>query len=508
MAPKNLFRGKIPLFISVFLPIALLMGLFYSVSVATFYKQAEHQYQLDTNKTLSSALQYGRSLLSARWKTEERPTGSAYKDKKEYINRALSNELSLLSLSPTSGLMLIDTKAKRVLATYPEKSRTLKYANIQEHLLHKNSSIEPFKLIGEQGGYALITYYAPLDIHFIAYERLSFESSPLYEGVKNWGYMTLPSVIFFIGIVLVLICLKAFIQPVQRLTRTLAEAIQKDDFKTKIPASGSSEMQSLSDQINTLFSFINRRDEKLAKHADYLEELVDERTTDLQAAQKQLVQHERLAAVGEFASSIAHELRNPLASIKIGVEKLEKLASLPNDQKRARLVKKEILRLENMLTGILSFTANRPNTIEHVEAQEIIDQAIPSIESFGSNKDVFVNIIGKESHQRVAIDRNKTMQAILNITKNAFDAAPPESMITITLHQTDKDFCIDVHNEGDPIPGDIVERLFEPFYTTKSGGTGLGLPTTKRILEEMGGNITLRTEHNYGTCFTIHLPLA
>ncbi len=508
MTPKKILKGKIPLFVSVFLPITLFLGLFYGVSVATFYKQAEQQYQQDTNKTLSSALQYGRSLLSARWNTEERPLGSAYQNKKDYIDRAISNELSLLSLSPTSGLMLVDTEERRILTTYPEKSRALKYADIQNYLHHKTSSVESFKLEGEQSGYALITYFAPLDVHFIAYERLSFESSSLYENVKTWGYMTLPVAIFFIGIILVLICLKAFIQPIQKLTKTLSETIQKDDFKTKIPASGSSEMQSLSDQINTLFSFINRRDEKLAKHADYLEDLVDERTTDLQAAQKQLVQHERLAAVGEFASSIAHELRNPLASIKIGVEKLEKLASLPNDQKRAQLVKKEILRLENMLTGILSFTANRPNTIDMIEAHEIVEQALPSIESFSEDKGIRIKIIGKESHCKVSIDKNKTLQAILNVAKNAADACPPESTITITMHETDKDFCIDVHNEGDPIPGDIVERLFEPFYTTKSGGTGLGLPTTKRILEEMGGNITLRTEHNYGTCFTIHLPLA
>ncbi|MDE0723433.1 MAG: ATP-binding protein [Alphaproteobacteria bacterium] len=499
---------KIPLFISVFLPIILFMGLFYSISVTTFYTQAEHQYRLDTNKALISTLQYARSLISERWQTEPRPLGQTYKNKKSYVARTISKELSLFSLPSTSGLMVIDTAGRRVIETYPKKSRRLKYADIQNHLHHKTSRIKPFSLPSPQGGYAVITYFAPLDVHLVAYDRLSFESSSLYESVKSWGYLTLPIMVMFIAAILVLICLRAFITPIQKLIKILVEAIQKDDFKTRIPLSGSSEMQSLSEQINTLFTYINKRDDILAKHADYLEDLVKERTRDLQSTQQQLVRHERLAAVGEFASSIAHELRNPLASIKIGVEKLEKLATLPNDLKRTALVKKEILRLENMLTGILSFTANRPNTTEILEAGEVIEQAIPSIESFRADQNLSLKIIGKKSRTKIAIDKNKTMQAILNVAKNAFDAAPPESMITITLHETDKDFCIDVHNEGDPIPSGITSRLFEPFYTTKSGGTGLGLPTTKRILEEMGGNITLRTEHNYGTCFSIHLPLA
>lgn len=496
-----------PLFTSVFIPMLILIMAFYAISVSSFSRFAEEQYQQDTNKTLKSAVHYAQLTLSHIWNTQERPTSLHTASKREYIKSKVSPTVSRLPFSPTSGMMIVDADSKMVLATYPADARALRFDDIQHNLANKTGSIHDFQL-PDGDGYTVATYFAPLSVHIIAYDRLNFASSPLYESVKTWGYRIMPSTAFILALLLILICLKTFVNPMKKLVKQLSGTIQADNFNTQVPLEGSAEVQMLTEQINTLLTFLRRRDEKLAEHAEYLEEQVQERTKDLKLAQGQLVQHERLAAVGEFASSIAHELRNPLASIKIGVEKLEKLAELENDKKRTELVKKEILRLENMLTGILSFTANRPNTIDVMPAKRLIEQAAPSIESFTHEKNIKLNIIGKDSARHVSADKNKTLQAILNLTKNACDAAPPESTLTITLHETPKDFCIDIHNEGDPIPNEIVNRLFEPFYTTKPGGTGLGLPTTKRILEEMGGNITLRTEHNYGTCFTIHLPLA
>ncbi|HIK50143.1 MAG TPA: GAF domain-containing protein [Oscillatoriales cyanobacterium M59_W2019_021] len=232
-----------------------------------------------------------------------------------------------------------------------------------------------------------------------------------------------------------------------------------------------------------------------------LEAEVEKRTEELRLAHIQLVERERLAAIGEFAAIIVHEIRNPLATIDLGLSHFQRLQLPDSSQARLALALDELDRLKRLLGEILLYA--KPQALQWVEVElnelsrEIIDgNEVRSIE-FSSTHPV-ANVLG---------DRDKLKQVFLNLFRNACEASPSEETIRWEIDRQTHCIWIRIGNNGDPIPPDIIPKLTQPFFSTKPEGTGLGLAIVKRIVEAHGGELSITSCLETGTTVSVCLPI-
>lgn len=241
-----------------------------------------------------------------------------------------------------------------------------------------------------------------------------------------------------------------------------------------------------------------------------LEAEVTNKTEELQAAQAKLVERERLAAIGEFAASIVHEIRNPFCTIKLVLEYFNKVDLSAKVRKRLILAVDEAKRLEKLLEEILLYA--KPHILDI--SQININECIHKILELQRNLPVTVNKIIDFSTAATEIniqgDEDKIKQVLINIVQNACEAvdAGEEVKLQVDCNNSQKFCCIQVHNGGECIPPDILPKLTQPFFSTKSSGTGLGLAITKRIVEAHNGEFLIQSNAEEGTLVTVKLPLA
>jgi len=228
-----------------------------------------------------------------------------------------------------------------------------------------------------------------------------------------------------------------------------------------------------------------------------------------------------LARMGNLAAGLAHELRNPLSTLKLNLQLLEEeLASLPGDigkrsTTRFATLKKEADRLRQTLDDFLKFAGRielRPETVSlNSVVEELVDFLLPQAQAAG----VRVHTALAAEDPKCRLDVNLFKQALLNLLLNALQAMPggkeevdrPQELLVRTLKTTERAILY-VSDTGLGILPENMARIFEGYFTTKKGGTGLGLPTTRRIIEEHGGHITVESEAGKGTTFRVELPLA
>jgi two-component system, NtrC family, sensor kinase len=233
----------------------------------------------------------------------------------------------------------------------------------------------------------------------------------------------------------------------------------------------------------------------------------------IQRARSELVQAERLAAIGKMAAHVTHEIRNPLSSIGLNVELLEEEVQKSFAGKEpAQLVgaiKAEVERLSRIAEQYLSI-ARRPSPRlerERIEdlAGELLSFLRPELERGGvtARLDVAAGL------PEIAADEAQVRQALLNLIRNAREAMPSGGELTVAIRRAiggGLDLTID--DTGSGIPEDVRASIFDPFFTTKQRGTGLGLAITREIVEAHGGAIACESRPSGGTRFVIHLPEA
>ena len=219
----------------------------------------------------------------------------------------------------------------------------------------------------------------------------------------------------------------------------------------------------------------------------------------------QLVENSRLATIGQFASGIAHEIRNPLATISLALEHLRGLDDLPDGaRKRAELGADEVARLERLLADILLYA--KPLTLKR-SPQDIATLVTEAIKAEAQVTESIV--ITSAPCPPVSVDRDRLRQVLINLLHNALQASPPGGSVKVHCRPVGG-VCAEVviANGGEVIPEKTLQRVFEPFFTSKSGGTGLGLPIVQRIVSAHGGEITLKSDAQNGTTAILRLPLA
>ncbi len=219
-----------------------------------------------------------------------------------------------------------------------------------------------------------------------------------------------------------------------------------------------------------------------------------------------LVEGSRLASIGQFASGIVHEIRTPLATIGMALEHFVGLEDLPEgSRRRADLAHAESQRLSRLLEDILLYA--KPLQIQPAPTR--LDALVTELEGHAGIAHPRLRIAHETLRDlpEISLDRDRIKQVLLNLLRNAIEANgedPRGIRLSAGLHGG----CVEivVENGGEPIPQDQLQRLFEPFYTSKASGTGLGLPIVRRIVEAHGGSVVVESEAGTGTRVRVTLP--
>ncbi|GAB4552156.1 MAG: hypothetical protein Tsb0013_14370 [Phycisphaerales bacterium] len=243
----------------------------------------------------------------------------------------------------------------------------------------------------------------------------------------------------------------------------------------------------------------------------------------IRAAERRARAAERMAAIGQMTGGLAHEIKNPLSTIGLNAQLIEEaVGDLDIDeQERARLVKRlatlrrESERLRDTLTDFLRFAGEVRLNAEPTDLNDIVSEIADFYAPQAQHHKVRFLHEASSRKMPVRIDAKLFKQALLNLLINATQAMQespgdrPRELILRTAERTlDGAPACAVHviDTGPGIPPDTLDKIFTPYYTTKSGGSGLGLPTTQRLVEEHGGTLEVHSEEGVGTDFSITLP--
>ena len=220
-------------------------------------------------------------------------------------------------------------------------------------------------------------------------------------------------------------------------------------------------------------------------------------------------QAERLALVGRFAQSIVHDLKNPLNTIRMGVDVACVADSSPAVRAEAgTIVRAQVDRLAGMIQEVLEFTRGtaRSLVLESSDFCEFIRGAIAEMQPVAAERGVRIECEGEPPATNVFMDRVRLMHVLNNLVNNAVDAMPSGGKITLRFRLADREVLAEIEDSGPGIAPEVATRVFEPFFTHgKSQGTGLGLSICKRIIEDHGGRIGVLNEPGRGAIFSFSL---
>ena len=237
---------------------------------------------------------------------------------------------------------------------------------------------------------------------------------------------------------------------------------------------------------------------------------VEEVAERVQEHQRDMLRAEQLSAVGQLGASVAHEVRNPLTSIKMLVDAaLRTKNRKPLTSEDLQVIRGEVVRLEQTVQGLLDFTRLPAPERRVLDLRTAIQQAIDLVGPRARQQGVEITAGNGKTPVSVDADRSQLHTVLVNILLNALDAMPNGGSLTINLECTpDQEARIGVADTGPGIPPEMFRRLFTPFASSKPTGTGLGLSISRRIIEEHGGRITAKNRQPNGACFVITLPLS
>ncbi|MDR2057089.1 MAG: GAF domain-containing protein [Dysgonamonadaceae bacterium] len=225
---------------------------------------------------------------------------------------------------------------------------------------------------------------------------------------------------------------------------------------------------------------------------------------------KRMMQTDRLSVIGQLAAGAAHEIRNPLTSIKSAIQYIQGDINDPKKQKIIHSTLSEVNRINEILAGLLSFSRQNNPVKREFDLTAMIEQTLRFIRNTQLKKQIRFVVRPVDLPLPVAADRDQLKQVIINILLNAIEAIRQDGIIGIEIQSSIMEgtayYHIIVTDNGTGIHEDQLEKIFDPFYTTKEEGTGLGLSISYGIIHSHGGNIEIRNHPDGGTQVEIRLP--
>ncbi|MCA1579260.1 MAG: response regulator [Acidobacteria bacterium] len=253
-----------------------------------------------------------------------------------------------------------------------------------------------------------------------------------------------------------------------------------------------------------------RLEQEIKLYAEELEARVAERTAELVETHKRLVAQERIAALGRAAAQVAHEVKNPLAGLMLYSLHL-KSKSDNFSESQAYLLGKivdTINHLNNRVEQILDFARPVNLNLEAGNLNEIVNDILELLRPQLRAKQVEVRLSMDHRAAYALLDESSIRGALMNLILNAIEATPERGVVSIASDRTDGSVRLKITDTGPGIDDENAKKIFEPFYTTKVGGLGLGMPYAKRIIEQHGGTISLNNRPGEGTTVSVVVPAA
>jgi two-component system NtrC family sensor kinase len=387
-------------------------------------------------------------------------------------------------------------------------------------------SEEVYRQVIEKGSPWVGRAFVVNEWHISAYEAIRNVKGEaigmLYVGMLEAPYTDLRKRVVFTFLliaaltVLVLTVLAYFIttnifRPLRELllaTRTIAEG----NLSYRVQTKSHDEVGDLTDSFNKMTEELEKATGSYLALTRTLEDKVEDKSKELEAAQDQLVRSEKLSSLGKMAAGIAHEINNPLTSILINSHLMaERLKHDDSGMESLKMIIDETSRCSTIVRGLLEFSRQTPPKKELADVNVVVEKTLALLRSQILVNRVIVNKHLNRSLPQIMIDVNKIEQLFTNVILNAIDAMPDGGSLGITTGGSlDEKFVKIVFSDtGCGIPKEQIGKIFDPFFSTKGiKGTGLGLSVSYGIVEQHNGTIAVESKVGEGSVFTIRLPLA
>ena len=328
--------------------------------------------------------------------------------------------------------------------------------------------------------------------------RLGFDLNPLIEEMRLVAFKAvgISTAIFLIGLVIIFVFTISITEPIERLTLA-AKRIEEGELQFRVS--------------------IDRDDEigSLAKAFDQMAEHLMQRDRELKESQDILRRADRLSSLGLLTAGLAHEIRNPLVAIRTFTQLLpERYEDAEFREGFQSLALKEVDRICGLITDLLSFARPSKPNVAQEDMNGVIDGIARILESQAKEKNVELTRDFGVNLPKVWIDKDQMKQVFMNLIFNGIQAMSDGGEITISTRLFTPDAVeqpasfvqVEVRDTGIGIPGENLEHIFDPFFTSKDEGSGLGLAISHQIVQEHGGYVTVESRVGKGTSFLVNVP--
>ena len=249
------------------------------------------------------------------------------------------------------------------------------------------------------------------------------------------------------------------------------------------------------------------RERRLRRHYQQVAGQLSSVYEKVQANFEGMKRAERLSAIGQLSAGLAHEIRNPLASISGAAAILARSQSFdPKNAKCLEIITSECERLNGLLTSFLNFARPRPPRLQTVQLEPVLDSVLELASHGVRGKTVRFEKKIAAGLQPVECDPEQLEQVLLNLMINAIEASPDGGAVTLSASAEESRIAIGVVDRGHGVAPAHIDHLFDPFFTTKEHGTGLGLPVAHQIVRQMGGSLLAQSNDGQGMTFSVVLP--
>jgi signal transduction histidine kinase len=490
--------------------------------------------KLENAKAVRSVRSLGDYISAVSWSQEGYPRMTIGVPIERIPGRPVGVLLGVVNLVDLSSLIkdLRIGKEGYVYIVDMERQRVVAHPDVQALLGTELKSLVRPLLLSAREASSDAFHFADargekfLDIYVtVPTSRLNWRvviQQPLKEAYQASSQMRTQITLLLIGVILMTFIFAVYMSKViVRRVKTLQGAMElvgEGHFDVPHVPASNDEFGSLTQKFlwmaqtlkDKTFRLMSAQQE-LQRWNSHLEQRVLERTRALQEAQEQLISQEKLAALGQMASVVGHELRNPLAVMNNSVYFLKtKLAAAagqagldPKLDKHIKILEGEIVKSNTIIRDVLDFARNRALTASPHNMDELVEKSIERIqvpENVTLRKELGLN------GTQVMVDEDEIRQVLVNLMENACQAMTSGGTLRVGTKAHQEMIQIDIADTGCGIPHEHLIKIFAPFFTTKSRGTGLGLAVVKKIIERHQGTIDVHSTIGEGTTFQIRIP--
>lgn len=401
-------------------------------------------------------------------------------------DKRLQNYLNRLKTKGVKEISIIGNSDRIISSTDP-KNIGKWITKAKKELIFKAELGEP--VIGEGQFYNVIVPVV-VDKKNYGYIHIKVNTADFSSQMqtKNIKRITATAIIFGVGLILSIILAKRYTKPIEDV----------------VQAAKSVALGNLDHEIHT-----ERKDEigDLAKSFNYMvSKLKEERVLE-----ERLRKAEHLAGIGQFSMSIAHEIRNPLNFISLSIDHIRKKYEPNEEGEKERFnsliinIKNEIQRVSRFAESFLEQSRPFELNLQQMDVGKLIEEVLELVKAKAENDKIII-IKQLETAQKLYLDSGFIKTCLYNIVLNSFQSMPDGGTVTIRTNRMDEQVSIAIEDTGIGISAEKLSKIFDPFYTTKLGGLGLGLALTKKIVEEHKGRIEVKSIEGNGSSVTIFLP--